>query len=141
MVASTIIHAFLEFFTPVLHTIFFSSHRMLSHITIVKVMDSCKREMNPVQMTVNHSLKKKNWPSWGSNQKPTFLKSSKLPTELKVLGFLTLYHTYPEKNKAFENIVGKEKTLVTSIFSFSHNVFYPIREKNQNFSNIQFGPV
>ena len=30
------------------------------------------------------------------------------------------------EKKPFENIVGKEKMLVTSIFSFSHNVFCPI---------------
>ena len=37
-----------------------------------------------------------------------------------ISGFIDL-----EKKKPFENIVGeKEKMLVTSIFSFSHNVFY-----------------
>ena len=35
----------------------------------------------------------------------------------------------PRKKKPLENIVEKkEKMLVTSIFSFSHNVFYPIKE-------------
>ena len=34
-----------------------------------------------------------------------------------------------EKKKPFENIVGKEKMLATNILSFSHNDFYPIREK------------
>ena len=29
----------------------------------------------------------------------------------------------------FENIVGKEKMLVTSIFSLLHNVFYPSKNK------------
>ena len=38
--------------------------------------------------------------------------------------------------KPFENIVGKEKMLITSIFSFSHNVFYSIIERNHHFSNI-----
>ena len=32
----------------------------------------------------------------------------------------------------------KEKMLVTSIFSFFHNVFYPIKERNQHFSYIEF---
>ena len=32
----------------------------------------------------------------------------------------------------------KEKMLVTSIFSFSHSVFYSIKEINHHFSNIQF---
>ena len=32
----------------------------------------------------------------------------------------------------------KEKFLVTSIFSFSHSVFYTIKERNHHFSNIKF---
>ena len=40
--------------------------------------------------------------------------------------------------KAFENIVGREKMLVTSIFSFSYNVFYLIKDKNFHCSNIEF---
>ena len=40
---------------------------------------------------------------------------------------LTLYHAIATlntlKKKAFENILEKEKMLVTSIFSFFHNVF------------------
>ena len=32
----------------------------------------------------------------------------------------------------------KEKMLVTRIFSYSHNVFYPIKDKNLHFSNFQF---
>ena len=32
-----------------------------------------------------------------------------------------------QQQAAFENIVEKEKSLVTSDFSFSHNVFYSIR--------------
>ena len=32
----------------------------------------------------------------------------------------------------------KEKMLVTSIFSFSHNIFYSIKGKNQFFSHIQY---
>ena len=46
---------------------------------------------------------------------------------------LTLYHTVPtfnntEKKKASENIAEKQKMLVTCIFSFSHNVFFPETE-------------
>ena len=37
------------------------------------------------------------------------------------------------KKKAFENIVGKKKMLVTSIFSFSHSVFF-LSQANFNFS-------
>ena len=32
----------------------------------------------------------------------------------------------------------KEKMLVTSIFSFSHNIFYPIKDRNQHFWYIHF---
>ena len=34
----------------------------------------------------------------------------------------------PLGNKPFENTVGKEKLLVTSNFSFTHSVFYPLRK-------------
>ena len=34
--------------------------------------------------------------------------------------------------KAFENIVEKGKMLVASIFSFSHNVFLPVKDKKQH---------
>ena len=50
------------------------------------------------------------------------------------------YNTVPTfkdlEKKPFENIVGKGENAETSIFSFSHNVFYPIRERNHHFSNI-----
>ena len=32
----------------------------------------------------------------------------------------------------------EEKMLVTTIFSFSHNVLFPIKEKNHHFGNIKF---
>ena len=42
---------------------------------------------------------------------------------------LTLYHTVPTiydpEKKSFENIMRKGKMLLTSIFSFSRNVFHP----------------
>ena len=40
--------------------------------------------------------------------------------------------------KAFENIVGKGKMLLTSIISFSHNVFYPVEGKEHHLSHIAF---
>ena len=42
------------------------------------------------------------------------------------------------KEAFFENIVGKEKMLVTSIFSFSHNVFYSIKDRNYHLCYIHF---
>ena len=54
---------------------------------------------------------------------------------------LTLYHTIPTFNKLgkpFENIVGKGENTGTSIFSFSHNVFYLSQNKFQFFSHIYF---
>ena len=50
--ASAPTHSFLEFFKPVLHTLFFPSYRLLSHIAIVKTMDSSERGMNPFAMTI-----------------------------------------------------------------------------------------
>ena len=55
---------------------------------------------------------------------------------------LTLYHTIPTFNDPEENFMKtsfkKEKMLVTSIFSFSPNVFYSIKNKNHHFSNSAF---
>ena len=48
LAATAPIHAFLK----VLSTIFFPSHWMLSHITIVETMDSSERGMNPTAMTI-----------------------------------------------------------------------------------------
>ena len=54
-------------FPAVLHTIFFPSHGLLSHITIVELTDRGERGMNPVAMTIVNHLKEY-WPSQGSNQ-------------------------------------------------------------------------
>ena len=79
--ASAPIHAFLEFFLPVLCTIFVPSHWLLSHVTIVETMDSVEGGINPVAMTFI-SPQKEYWQSWGSYQRPPVLKSTMLPTEL-----------------------------------------------------------
>ena len=47
--------------------------------------------------------------------------------------FLRVYGT-----SLLKTLWEKEKMLVTSIFSFSHSVFYSIKEINPHFSNIQF---
>ena len=46
--------------------------------------------------------------------------------------FLWIYST-----SLLKTLWEKEKMLVTSIFSFSHSVFYSIRKINHHFSNIQ----
>ena len=58
------IHAFLEFFLPVFHTIYFPSHWLLSHTTIVEAIESAERGMNPVAMTIINPGKEY-WPSRG----------------------------------------------------------------------------
>ena len=40
--------------------------------------------------------------------------------------------------KPFENIVGQEEMLVTSFFSFSNNVFYPLQKEFLFLSYIDF---
>ena len=82
MAASAPIHAFFEFFLPVLDTIFFPTYCLLSHTTIVKTTDSGERGMNPIETTIINP-RKEYWPSQGSNQRPPFLKSTMLPTELR----------------------------------------------------------
>ena len=51
-IASATIHAFLEFFRPVLGTILFPKHWLFSHLTIVETTDGGERGMNPVTMTI-----------------------------------------------------------------------------------------
>ena len=53
---------------------------------------------------------------------------------------LTHFHTIPTplEKKAFENIVEKEKMLVTGIFSFAHNVFYFSQHKFQFLNHYDF---
>ena len=80
--ASAPTHTLREFFKPVLHTIFFPSHWLLSHIlTIVKTLDSGERGMNPVVMTIINTWEEY-WPSQGSHHQPPVLKSCALRTEL-----------------------------------------------------------
>ena len=76
------IHALQEFFYPVLRTVSFPSHWLLSDdIIIAETMDSGVRGMNPVLMTTINPWKEY-WPSLGSNQRPPVLKFCTLPTEL-----------------------------------------------------------
>ena len=65
-VACAPIYAFLEFFKPVLCTMFFPSHWLVSHKTIFETMESGERSMNPVAITITSS-RKEYWLSWGSN--------------------------------------------------------------------------
>ena len=100
MAASAPIYAFLEFIEPVLCTIFFSSHWLLSHITIVETMDSSERGMNPVAMIIINP-RKEYWPGRG-------IKPATLLTELckknimKAFAYSMngayLYHSTPSLN-------------------------------------------
>ena len=40
----------------------------------------------------------------------------------------------PQERRLLKTLLKKEKMLVTSIFSFSHNVFYPIEDRNLHLS-------
>ena len=51
-VVSAPIHAFPEFSKPVLRTMFFPSHWLLSNINIVEKVDSSERGINPITMTI-----------------------------------------------------------------------------------------
>ena len=101
LVASAPIHAFPEFLLPVPRTIFFPSHWLLSHITIVETTENGERGVNPVAMTIINP-RKEYWQSCGSNQCPSVLKSATLPTELwtsakvtpSILHNQTIYQVY-----------------------------------------------
>ena len=54
---------------------------------------------------------------------------------------LTLYHIIPsfsdpEKRDLLKTLWKKEKMLVSSIFSFFHNVFNPKKNRNSNFGKV-----
>ena len=66
--ASVPIPAFLEFFLPVLGTIFVPSHWLLSHITIVKTVDRDEKGMNVAMTIINH-WKLEYWQSRELNQR------------------------------------------------------------------------
>ena len=44
----------------------------------------------------------------------------------------------PRERSILKTSWEKEKMLVTSIFSFSHNLFYPTKDRNRHFSNTAF---
>ena len=61
----------------------------------------------------------------------------------KMSNVKALYHTMstfdgPEKDRLLKTLWEKEKMLVTSIFFFSHNVFYASQDKFQLLRNIYF---
>ena len=62
-------------------TIFFPSHWLLSHLTIVKTTDCGERGMNPVSLTAIDP-RKEYWLSRGSNQRPPIHNIATLPSEL-----------------------------------------------------------
>ena len=54
--------------------------------------------------------------------------------------YLTLYHTiltfyHPEEQGFGKHSLEREKMLVTSILSFSHSVFYSIKERNHQLTH------
>ena len=80
---------FWEFFQPVICTMFFPSHWLLSHTFIVETKDSSDRRMNPVEKTIINP-RKEYWLSQGSNHRP--------PVPYFKKARLTLYHTIPTFN-------------------------------------------
>ena len=118
------IHAFLEFLSSVLCTIFFSSHWLLSNISLIETMDSGERGINPVTINTMNPLKEY-CPIRGLNQRPVVLQSCALLTELCWFSLTTIRY-------ALERIVGKGKILVYRIYLFSYYVFFFTEEKNHN---------
>ena len=66
------------------------------HITIVETVDTGEKGISPVAMTITNP-RKEYWPSWGSNQRPSILKSCTLPNDrlgygarLELVGWLVV---------------------------------------------------
>ena len=121
------IHVFLEFFLSALCTIFFLSHRLLSHIMIIEATGRDERGMNPVAMTIINP-RKEYWLSRKSNQRLPVLKSCILLTDtwgkegrkkkVKLIVFspnilengcsiILQIFLYLEANQKFSRIIGK----------------------------------
>ena len=75
--ASAPIDAFLEFLKPVLGTIFFLSHWLLSHITIVETMDSGERKFESCLNDYHQSSERILGEPGGSNKRPPVLPSER----------------------------------------------------------------
>ena len=82
--ASAPVDAFLEFLKPVLDTILFLSHWLLSHITIVETMDSSERKFESCRNDINPL--KEYWTSQGSNQRHHVLQSELRGSARQMLG-------------------------------------------------------
>ena len=107
MAVSAPIHAFLIFFSPVLSTISFSSHWLLSHITIAATTDSGQSRMNSFVMTIINP-KKEDWPSQDSNLQPPVFKCYTLPKGLQQLNIkkIKIYVTnIIVENEAITNLL------------------------------------
>ena len=93
------IYAFLEFFSPEFCKIFFPRHRLFSHTTIVKTMDTGETGMNPVTITII-DLFKEYWLNQGSTS--YLLSLQLLYATHRARGF-GLNNTNPEKDSSFTN--------------------------------------
>ena len=79
-------HSSMELFLVVLHIIFFPSHWLKYHITIVETMPSALvREEGTLSQRQSSIFGKKSTER-GSNHRPPFFKYCKLPTDLHGLG-------------------------------------------------------
>ena len=71
---------------------------------------------------------------------PDFIRCAGCPELIPFVDALSLYHTILTFNNPNTEGLGKhwenKKMLVTSIFSFSNSVFYSIKERKSNFSNV-----
>ena len=105
----------------------------------------------PTMFSTLYKTRPINWTCAKSNLSPAnafnlFFTLSTIETiDKTILTLLStlLYHTIPtsndlEKEAFMKTLWEKEKMLVTSIFSFSQNVFYPSQNKFQYFYNIYF---
>ena len=97
------------------------------------------QKMNPVTVTTINA-RREYWPSQRSNQLPAVLKSRMLPTELWGLAFFWKCIVSPPHNPDLATLEEKhfKKLVVSSIFSFSHTVFYSSQHNFQFLSHYYF---
>ena len=125
MAASAPVHAFPEFLLPLLCTICFQRHWLLSKGILIKTVVSNKTRINPVALPIINPLKKL--------------------AELRMKQPYTQVKFFPNKpwflrvcsTNLLQTVWEKKKLLITSNFSFSLSVFYPFGELSGIFIKLE----
>ena len=119
------LHLSMPSFLPVwggsFHTIFFPSHWLLSHKTIVKTMECDERRMNLISMTISNSQKDYQWPCGDGTSHLLF----SVLVHFKAFANNSLHHAQMMiVSGRVKNIVGKEESTGSHLKAAMGRMFY-----------------